>query len=67
MGMGSSAETADARVDDATLAQARVAGLDFKFSQILAKFYQIMSESQTEFSEFSEIRPIRWAPNFFSF
>ena len=44
MGMGSSAHTADARagVDDATLAQARVAGLAFKFSQILAKFYQIM-------------------------
>jgi hypothetical protein len=45
MGMGSSADTTDARVDDAMLAQARVAGLDFKFSQILAKFYKIMSES----------------------
>jgi hypothetical protein len=65
--MGSSVDTADARVDDATLAQARVAGLDFKFNQIWAKFYQIMSESHAEFSKFSEIRPIRWAPNFFSF
>jgi len=44
MGMDSSAHTADARVgvDDATLAQARFVGLAFKFSQILAKFYQIM-------------------------
>ena len=44
MGMDSSAHTADARVgvDDATLAQARFVGLAFKFSQILAKSYQIM-------------------------